>query len=266
MNIALVAAYFFGLLTLKNIRLLYVIFALGFIYILGGKILSLSQSGAYIESELIAPTALSASGKNMLLRLTDQRQTRETAIICSQDSDCIDSQTEFDKVLLGRNIDYIYFIKPYAQLKEWLKSTDTLIDYNSVFRGRYLHHYSVVLYPLREVLGGNIGYAFTSQYGLISLLPLFATHDVDFNFYGEFGMAMLLVIGLFLIFISRKSSDKVVFVSFILIAIALATNIGAIRLSPGFSYIRYFPFVVLVRQSLLAVSEWFLLVNEFFLP
>lgn len=246
MNILLLCAYFFSLLTLSKKRNLILASIIIFAYILGGKLLSLEGSKGSIEPELISPTSLSLSGDDVLAKLADPVSTKNSIEICAKTNDCLNVEGPNDELVLDRNINFLFFKQPNVELKKWMKGNKLLIDYAEVFRGRYLHHYSVILFPYRQIVEGNYGYSLTSQYGLISLLPLFLFQDVPFVYYGSFGILCLLLAGVYLLWRNRMIFPENVYISVILILLALSTNIDAIRISPGFSYIRYLPFLAII--------------------
>lgn len=248
MNFEFIAIYFLSFYLLSKKRKMYLIAGLVFLSILGCKIYFLASSTAVIESELIGPTALTEQGEYAFSKLINEKTAKNKSSECPGHGSCKSVMDEFNSLLLVKTSDLINKIPLEQKLNaiEWIKSNGFYASEMPAIRGRYLHHYNTVLFPLREFKSGNFGALLTSQYGMISLLPFLLPVNTSFLYYGILGLTLILFAGLALIYKFRDSYKDLLIIFTLSVTISLLTNVGAIRLSPGFSFLRYFPILCLL--------------------
>ena len=217
-----------------------------FLFLLGGKAIHLANSGSVIQNELIGPMTLSPNGVSGVRSLS-QSSNKEFVELTQHLTRSGASETDqINAKILKENELYISSMSaPQKQALDF-KENPYLVDEVAKWRGRYIHHYSTVLFPVREILGGNLGYLVTSQYGMISLLPLLLIKDAPFIAYGLVSLIGLLVFGLYILYKNRNSYYVLIFAGAILCLIAFSTSIEALRLNPGFAFFRYVPIVGLL--------------------
>ncbi|NQW57556.1 MAG: hypothetical protein HQ456_02495 [Polynucleobacter sp.] len=247
-NALLIISYFIALVTIKNKKNLFIFFFSIFFFITGTKTLELYQSDSYIDNELIAPLQISSSGKKILIDLIPKsthghKQPPDYGFMKNQEVNNTNlvskSRTEIE------NRKFVESIDEPTKVANWMVNNSVLVDSNAVFRGKFFHHYSTILQPLRELEAGNYSYGLISQYGLITLLPLLFINNLPFIYYGLLSLCLLLIFGGLLIISNRDSPQKMLIITVLVSVIALTIDIPAVRLSPGFTYLRYFPLMVL---------------------
>jgi hypothetical protein len=222
---------------------------------MGDKLLALYGSNIFIENELLAPVHLSQSGQNLLGSLTSPANIVGSEQSTKSSKQNVVESAQVDARVIRENKEFITASKNSAETKSWLFNNSILIDRTAAFRGKFFHHYSTILYPLREIREGHLTYGLTSQYGLITLLPLMVTNHPPFIYYGLLSLSLLLAAGVFLIIWNRALPRKMVIIATLIAVIALTIDIPAIRLSPGFTYLRYFPLVALLFVANLQLSK-----------
>jgi hypothetical protein len=222
-----------------NIRpqTLSVLLGIIFVVLLGMKISELVRSGSIIENELIAPESLSPAGVAAL---------GAALAPCAQNPPF--SSAEDKKALENTRQLFCADSNSEAQ-RDWIKKQSYIAEDFAAWRGRYLHHYSTILFPYRQIEAGYLGYALTSQYGLISLIPLFLIPSSAFVLYGALSLFLLLLFGTYFLYKYRQSRSEIAIIGGILILITLVTYVPAIRLAPGFAFIRYLPLVLLIALA-----------------
>lgn len=208
------------------------------------KAILLDGSGTVISSELVAPVDLSARGKEAIQAII--KNEKENNSECMALQNCRADVEAMNKRVFEDNLRYANSGSKSDNLTSRLIKDSLLIEADATWRGRYLHHYSTILFPYRQVKSGDISYLFTSQYGLVSLLPLFLMDHTSFTMYGVIGFISLLVFGLCVLFKSRGSFKKIIYAGSILFLIILSSDVGALRLSPGFAFFRYLPITILI--------------------
>lgn len=248
-NIIIIFAYFIALLILKNNKNIFLFFLSIIFCIIGTKALELYQSNSYIDNEFIAPIQLSKSGNKLAIDLIPNSISERK----SASSENNGNNQELASKVLGpqtraevENRKFIKLSEDPIKTAEWMLQNNILIDATAAFRGQFFHHYSTILQPLRELEAGNYAYGLTSQYGLVTLLPLLVLNGLPFTYYGLISLFLLLIFGVFLIFNNRYSTQKLLIITALISVIALTIDIPAIRLSPGFTYLRYFPLLSLI--------------------
>lgn len=212
------------------------------------KLFYFSQSTSLINNELLAPALLSKSGEYVLSKTTSEESQR-VIVDALRKLSTINLSEEFiiNKFELN-NLIYLYYSDPKLGISSWIQENKILVDPNSLWRGRVIHHYSTILFPLREIKNGDWSYLLTSQYGLASLLPLFFVQHSSFLSYGVIGLLVLLISGIYLLHKTKNSISNILIVGGLLISAILLTNIGAIRINPGFTFLRYIPIALLLFQ------------------
>jgi hypothetical protein len=245
---------------IKRVQASYILIAAIFALMLGLKLIELVKSGPVIESELIAPESLSKKGQQAL----------DIALAsCKSDglsqNPLIASLSESDRRAI-ESTQRLFCDTPVADVnkkseQEWIKKQSYIAEDFAAWRGRFIHHYSTILFPYRQIIAGQITFAFTSQYGFISLIPLLLVSHVPFVLYGALGLMLLLLLGQYFLYKHRQSSNEVMMIGGILILIALVTYVPAIRLAPGFAVMRYLPLVflfILANLQLTRTHYWYL--------
>jgi hypothetical protein len=244
---------------LRCVQALYVLMALIFAVILGLKIIELVKSGPVIESELIAPESLSPKGRSALdvaLSSCDPNALSQSPLIASLAE--TDRRAIKNTHHLFCDIDASHGDKKSVQ--DWVKKQSYIAEDAAAWRGRFIHHYSTILFPYRQIMAGELTYAFTSQYGFISLIPLLLVSHVPFVLYGASGLVLLLILGQYFLYKHRQSSNETFIIGGILILIALVSYVPAIRLAPGFAVMRYLPLLLLIALAdlqLPRVRNWY---------
>lgn len=239
---------------IKRVQASYILIAAIFALILGLKLIELVKSGPVIENELIAPESLSKKGQQALdIALASCKpdglsQNPLIGSLSESDRRAIESTQR-----LFCNIPATDANKKSEQ--EWIKKQSYIAEDVAAWRGRFIHHYSTILFPYRQIMAGQFTYAFTSQYGFISLIPLLLVSHVPFVLYGAFGLLLLLLLGQYFLYKHRQSSNEVLMIGGILILIALVTYVPAIRLAPGFAVMRYLPLVFLIILANLQLTR-----------
>lgn len=244
MNIALLTIYLLSLLTIKNIKNLFIFLILLIVYLFGNKIYGVYSSSTLIENELFAPLSLTSKGSLVLAALASPSSIDVEADICIT-KQCAFSNRKVDLNIAHENNQLIETSRSPSETKEWILKNQIMADKIQAFRGKFLHHYSSVLYPYHEFRDGNYAPSFYSQYGLISVIPLIFMTNTAFTYYGIIGLVLVLLIGTLLIYLNRGSSKNCAIIALILSVVALTTDVGAIRISSGFSAIRYMPFIAI---------------------
>lgn len=245
---------------IRRAQTLYVLIALIFALILGLKTIELIKSGSIIESELIAPESLSPKGRSALdiaLSSCNSNALSENPLIASLQD--VDRRAIENTHHLFCNVDANDEDK--KSLQDWIRKQSYIAEDAAAWRGRFIHHYSTILFPYRQIMAGEFTYAFTSQYGFISLIPLLLVKHVPFVLYGALGLVLLLLLGQYFLHKHRHSSNDVLMIGGILILIALVTYVPAVRLAPGFAVIRYLPLVFLIAladMQLARARNWYI--------
>lgn len=231
-----------------SVRKLYILASLIFVVCIGIKFTHLADSGSEIPNELIAPVVLTPLGEKVLIDLNNPSVSSNPGLSCIVERGCISDLDRINSQIFEDNRFLRNYFKGNENVNEWAKNSSILVNESAAWRGRYIHHYATVLFPLREIRNGNFSYAVTSQYGLISLLPLLLVKKVSFIYYGLISLVVLLTFGLYILFKSRKSSINIILLGTVLLLIVLSTDISALRLSPGFAYFRYLPISILLYE------------------
>ncbi len=231
-------------ITTKNI--LAVCVGVLFSFIIGGKIIVLGQSSSLIELELIAPNHMTPSGIEAIERVLASPDIRTSLDNCIVTRTCPSAVDSTNSGIITTSHDLLFASENQEVTAKWLRTNSISVGETLSWRGRYLHHYNTVLYPSREVLDGNFKALFNSQYGLASLLPALFAKDIPFVVYSLTGLISLMLFGLLVIFIYWHSIEDTAISGAIFILIALTCDVGALRFSPGFSFFRYFPVLILL--------------------
>ena len=212
-----------------------------FALILGGKLYSLANSSSIIEPEIVAPSYLTEAGKNAIGQLLMIDDHRTASDICILTHSCSSPVQELDSKYVTIAHDLTFSLDSPEKTLDWLRKNDMSANDISAWRGRYIHHYNTILFPYRSIVDGSFSEAFASQYGVMSILPLFLLNGQPFVLYACFGLIVLISFGLLLMYEARASTVDSFVAAFILLVIALSCNVVALRLSPGFSFFRYLP-------------------------
>ena len=240
-----------SLQTRFNIRItrveVLIIVAVGFfVFILGGKILTLGQSSSLIEMELIAPSHMTPSGTEAIGRVLASPDARSSLDNCIITHTCPTGVDNLNSEIIVTAHDFIFSSANNEAAAEWLRKNSISLDSLTSWRGRYLHHYNTILYPAREVLDGNFEFLLSSQYGLASMMPVFFAKNQPFVVYPLAGLIILLLFCILVLFKHRQSKVDTAIWTVIFSLIAFTSNVGALRLSPGFSFFRYLPVLILI--------------------
>ena len=217
-----------------------------FLFLLGGKAIHLANSGSVIQNELIGPTSLSPIGVIGAQALSQSNNKELNALVRSLSQSGASETEQINAKILKESELYISSMSVSTNQALNFKENPYLVDEVAKWRGRYIHHYSTVLFPVREIQAGNLGYLVTGQYGMIGLLPILLIKNSPFIVYGLMSLISLLVVGLYILYKNRNSFYVLSFAGAILCLIASATSIEALRLNPGFAFFRYAPIVGLL--------------------
>ena len=230
--------------TKKTYFFLLTIFAI----LVGIKIFHLSQSSNLIQNELLAPVFLSNSGESLLKNFSTDNKPNEI-INAYEKLNSSKSGLEFanNKIAL-ENLRYLNALGSLDNLEKWVLENKLLVGEAALWRGRVIHHYSTILFPLREIKEGGLGYLLTSQYGLVSFLPLLFVSNVPFIVYGVASLLCLLIGGIYILYRTKNSASNNLIAGGLLISLIVFTNLAAVRISPGFSFLRYLPIAILLYQ------------------
>lgn len=238
----------------SHIQVIYILMALIFASLLGLKATELIKSGPRIDNELIAPESLSPIGQKALEIAT---RTCESKVLSKNPLIASLSEPDQAAVESAHRLYCDQRLKGAEKQSEqnWLKQLPYIAEDTAAWRGRFVHHYSTILFPFRQILAGQFSYAFTSQYGFISLIPLLLVQHAPFVYYGAFGLMLLLIIGEYFLYKYRGSSNELLIIGGVLILIALISYVPAIRLAPGFAIMRYLPLVALLALAHLQLTH-----------
>lgn len=220
-----------------------------FIILIGVKTRELVNSGPIIENELIAPLSLSANGVSALELIHAGCNQRKNQEIEKKNSPGSKNQNAIENTIKLNCAG-----ESNAQDYVWIQKQTYIAEDSAAWRGLYLHHYSTILFPFRQIKEGHLSYAFTSQYGFISLIPLLVSYKIPFILYGTFSLILLTLIGLYCLYKNQNSKINLLIVGGILLTLSAAIFIPAVRLGPGFALTRYLPFVLLVYLADLQLS------------
>ena len=236
----------------------------GFVYILvsiiftlcvGVKFFNLANSGPIIPNELIKPIDLSPLGKQVFTDLVEGRASSIEGLNCDESRSCSSDLELINSRIMYSNKFLLNNFSNSKNITDWVKHNSILVNETAAWRGRYIHHYSTILFPLREIRNGKISYAFTSQYGLVSLLPLLFIKNLPFIYYGLISLVSLLVFGLYVLYKNKNITTNFLLIGSLLSLLILCTNIDALRLSPGFAYFRYLPLAILLYQFSIQIED-----------
>ena len=205
----------------------------------------LQRSTDSIGLELIEKTKLSTKGVEAANRLYEDKLT--AAELCSE-TRCETPETTAESKIL---VDHRAFVASLAkesdkvEVLNYVKANGLPLAPPASFRGRFIHHYNTILYPFSEARNGNLGYLLTAQNGLISILPLFLMRGLPFIDYPLFGISVTFLVFAFFLAKYLKSQEfySIAAVSFL---VALTLSEAAMRIHPGFSYIRFFPTIAMM--------------------
>ncbi|MGB0697021.1 MAG: hypothetical protein ACPGOY_15310 [Rhodospirillaceae bacterium] len=138
--------------------------------------------------------------------------------------------------------------KTKEEKRNWIIENGYTAAGDILFRGRILHHYSVVTTPFRDMQEGNWAAGVTAQYGLLSVLPLYFINGSNYTFYTGSSVFLVSIVLIFAVAQMTKSgASPYARWGLIILALlaALVANEGALRFSPGFSAYRIIPIVFL---------------------
>lgn len=203
----------------------------------------IKNSGNDIYAEIIGPAQLSKTGHDFLGKFPKFRQ--ELGKYCTVEDICINAHGLAAEAVADL-ASYATLSGPYVERKAWMEAHDFTMTPEAAFRGRYLHHYSVVAAPYRLMKEGHLEAGITSQYGLAAVLPLFVAPGLDVQYYAVISLLIQAVLTVFLARYLWKR-DRTAALSFLVVAViqALAVNQGAMKISPGFEIYRLLPQVAL---------------------
>jgi hypothetical protein len=259
---AIIIMLFFGIPNLNsikkyrlNIRHLHLLLMAIFACLCLIKMCHLFFSGSIIKNELNVSSSLSEKGSVLFNEISKKDELIEFPIAYERLKSSINNLDYEDNNFIFKNLIYLNQFKKNEELWAWIKDNYILLDDEPSWRGRVIHHYSTILFTFREIENGNLSYLINSQYGLVSLLPLFFINEMPFQIYNVVGLACILVLGIYLIYKSRLDYRNVTTISLILILVILTCNIGALRISPGFISIRYIPLAILLYQFSKLISN-----------
>lgn len=235
----------------KHLPLLLLILPASLIFV---KAFFALQSGNNIQAELVSPAKLTALGDKYLNGIYHDSSDSES--YCISPDQCVGKKT-----LEGRTLSLVSAFHNDAKNPTL---ANNLIEYSNfslypeqVYRGLFLHHYSVVSTTYRLMTSGSWLAGFSSQYGLASVIPLFVLARTDFQLYGSVSFfivaGVLLLIAIFGIRF-RVNPNYALSIFFVMTLVGLCIDQGAIRISPGFSFYRYAPIIVMC-MAVLAINR-----------
>jgi len=229
-------------------RTLYILVSIVFTVCVGVKFFHLAVSGSTIPNELIAPVDLTPLGREVLTELNQTNKSSIGGLNCIANKDCSSDLERANSRIYEDNKFLLNYFSGSKNVSNWAINNSILVSDSTTWRGRYIHHYATVLFPLREINNGSYSHLLTSQYGLVSLLPLLFVKNISFVYYGLTSLIVLLIFGLYVLFKNRKAPINTLLYGAILFLIILSSDISALRLSPGFAYFRYLPIAILLLQ------------------
>ena len=227
---------------IKIISLFFIFFSISILLI---KNYYLLKTGNDIGVELIAQAFLTERGHEIQNSIHNDRNF--ISIPCDKNKKCTNELNEFDQSYL-KNIFGFLQASSNNSNRDWVVENNLSMNSLSEYRGFYLHHYQTILYPIREINAGEYSAIFTSQYGFVSLIPAILIGNNPFFWYPALSIALLIFLML-IIFLSKRSDSSAIIIAGICLLVALSMNLGAIKLSPGFSIYRIAPTWVLMYLS-----------------
>lgn len=206
---------------------------------------NLFQSKNEIGIEIIAPSLLSEKGHKIQDSIQDHVAIKYLENNVNQK--IFNDQAKLDESFI-KNILSFLDADDRNNKAEWILQNNLSVGSLSEYRGFYLHHYQTILFPLREVKNGNYYEILTSQYGAASIIPAIIIGNKSFIWYPGISI-ILLMLGIATIFLKKIADPGLIIISLLVFLIALCENIGALKLSPGFSIFRIFPTWLLIYIS-----------------
>ena len=92
--------------------------------------------------------------------------------------------------------------------KEWLERANFAPSDHSAYRGRYLHHYSTVIFPFLMMKQGDWQSVFNAHYGAVSIIPLFLLDftglKISFELYNISSYLIALCVSCAVLFVFEK--------------------------------------------------------------
>lgn len=215
------------------------------IVILISKSFYLAKSNNIIGIELISPSLLTERGYDIQNSIKNNGKLLH--IPCNTAEKCEKKTEEFDSTYL-KNIQDFLQTNPSIDAIDWVVENNLSTNVLAEYRGFYLHHYQTILFPLRELKAGSYSTILASQYGFASLIPAILIGNNSFVWYPTLSMALLIAFISTIFFLKRDDSKSLTFAGICLL-IALCENMGAMKLSPGFSIYRFVPTWLLIYLS-----------------
>lgn len=219
--------------------------------IIGSKLYKLQERGPNIGVELVGPAHLNVLGREISTAL--QSNHRIDAVLC------VPKGVECDDVEQLRVSSFITTLWDFAHgepskamsVLDWITSNDLSMSANALYRGRFLHHYSTVIWPYYYAERAGTWTLVAAQYGAVLPLQLFVFSHAPFYLPALISWIALSLIGLgvlaiYIIACPRRNQMAVMVALAIAAILAISANTGAIAISPGFNPLRYLPTSLMV--------------------
>ncbi|MBM3192248.1 MAG: hypothetical protein FJZ63_06345 [Chlamydiae bacterium] len=218
-----------------------------------GKLYFIFHQGGVIPNEIIGPQShISKPSTQLLLKEILTVPSSEILNNCSLPA---------RKQMSYENESSYLFSEAHkfnAEKSGWLSMNDFSLGPFNTRRGGFIHHYSTILYPFRELTSGNWKEALTSQYGFVSILPLIILKNrspfTRYQFWSLFLLLPLFFLTLKTLRILECNSPLELPLFLTLIALICLDEAGLL-ISPGFSLYRFLPFVLLFRLILIFLAR-----------
>lgn len=223
--------------------------------VFGLKAFELQSHGAKILPELIAPVKLSDAGSLAWERI--QANTLSADDLCQKNLNCKNNQEVANSINTMFLANFLQEKTRNSAVQRALLDNQ-LIGFPSAYRGYFLHHYSTILFSYRELKAGNWLSAITSQYGLVSILPMVFLESYPFYYYPLISMFILMIAVVCASIWIRDSRNLIIF-GLLILLVALTVLVPGIRIAPGFSIYRLLPtlfITVLIYKSNLNPLHW----------